>query len=80
VDLATKDQEKTQRFSEDPQSYVWEQGASLVAESLVTKTEPLVQPEHALHVLEIMEAATASGKTGKRIELVSTFRWPVTKA
>lgn len=80
VDLATQDHEKTRRFSEDTQGYVWEQGASLVAESLVTKTEPLVQPEHSLHVLEIIEAARTSGKTGKRIQLVSTFRWPVTKA
>lgn len=77
VDLATKDNEKTQRFAKDPGTYVWQEGASVIAESLVKKTEPLINAEHALHVLEIMEAARESERSGKRIELRSVFRWPV---
>jgi predicted dehydrogenase len=77
VDLATKSNEKTERFVKDPGSYVWEQGASVIAESMVKKTEPLINAEHALHVLEIMEAARESERSGKRIDLKSKFRWPV---
>lgn len=77
VDLATKNNEKTQRFVRDPGTYVWEEGASVIAAGLVKKTEPRINAEHALHVLEIMEAARESETSGKRIELKSTFKWPV---
>jgi predicted dehydrogenase len=56
---------------------VWEQGASLAAECLATGKELLITPEHALHVLEIIGAARESQETGRRITLVSKFRWPV---
>ena len=77
VDLATADKETPERFVEDPGSYVWQQGASVISESLATGKEPLIAAEHALHVLEIIEAARASGATGKKVSLVSTFKWPV---
>lgn len=77
VDLATADDEKGHRHATDPGSYVWEQGASVIAESLVNGQEPLIAAEHALHVLELIEAARASGQTGKRVAMKSTFRWPV---
>jgi predicted dehydrogenase len=51
----------------------------VVAESLVTGKEPLINAEHALHVLEIIEAARASQESGKRIMLKSSFPWPVVK-
>ncbi len=57
--------------------YVWQEGATKVAESIVNKTEPLINVEHALHVLEIIEAARKSSASGMRIPLVSTFKWPV---
>jgi hypothetical protein len=44
---------------------------------MVTGKEPLVTAEHALHVLEIIEAARKSGETGERIKLQSKFKWPV---
>ena len=53
-------------------------GASVIAESLATGTEPRINAEHALHVLEIIEAARESQATGKRINLQSTFKWPMT--
>lgn len=77
VDLATVDDEKGKRYVTDAGTYVWEQGASVVAQSLATGTEPLIQVEHALHVLEIIEAARESQASGRRVALESTFRWPV---
>jgi predicted dehydrogenase len=56
---------------------VWEQGASVIAEALATGKEPLIAAEHALHVLEIIEAARESQASAKRVELTSTFKWPV---
>ena len=51
------------------QGWVWQQGAAVVAECLATGKEPLITPEHALHIVEIMEAARASGEHGRRVEL-----------
>lgn len=77
VDLATTDAETPVRYVEDPGTYVWQQGASVIAESMVNGTEPLIAAEHALHVLEIIEAARTSGRNGQKIQLQSTFKWPV---
>jgi predicted dehydrogenase len=79
VELATIDREEPQRFSTDPGSYVWEQGASIISESLAEGHEPLINVEHSLHVLEIIEAARTSQAEGKRIQLVSEFPYPVIK-
>ena len=77
VDLATHDHEKSQRFVPDPGKYVWQEGASVISESLTKATEPLINVEHALHVLEIIEAARESGSKGNRVKLESTFKWPI---
>jgi predicted dehydrogenase len=77
VDFATKDSPKLERFVTDAAGYIWQQGAAIAAESLVTGKELLVTPEQALHVLEIITAARQSSATGKRIELQSTFKWPI---
>jgi len=77
VDVATSENEKTRREATDTGTYVWEQGASVISQSMATGTEPLIAAEHALHVLEIIEAARASQATGKRIPLKSTFKFPV---
>lgn len=77
VDLATSWTEPARRLSTDAGSYVWEQGASVVAECLATGKEPLITANHALHVLEIIEAARASGQSGQRIQLKSSFAWPL---
>jgi hypothetical protein len=53
----------------------------MVAEFLATgKNKLLFSPEHALHIVEIMIAARESQKTGRRIELESTFTWPIVTA
>lgn len=77
VDLATLDHQEPQRFASDPEDYVWQQGASVISEALVTKMEPLINPEHALHILEVIEAARASSESGKKVKLSSSFKWPV---
>jgi predicted dehydrogenase len=77
VELATSWEEKPKRFAEDQQGYVWQQGASVISQAMVEKTEPRINVEHALHVLEVIEAARSSGQNGKRIELKSTFKWPM---
>jgi len=77
VDLATKKERELKRHVTDAKGYIWQQGAVLAAESLVTGRELLVTPEHALHVLEIITAARESQVSGKRIPLTSTFKWPV---
>jgi predicted dehydrogenase len=77
VDLATDDSPTLTRHVPDADGYVWQQGASMVAECLATGKETLVSAEHALHVVEIICAARESQATGRRINLSSTFRWPV---
>jgi predicted dehydrogenase len=77
VDEATLENEKSVRVATNTGTYVWEQGASVISESLALGTEPLIAAEHALHVLEVIEAARASQETGKRIDLKSTFKYPV---
>ncbi|HCZ34856.1 MAG TPA: gfo/Idh/MocA family oxidoreductase [Cytophagales bacterium] len=77
VDVATHDNEKTRREATDTGAYVWQEGASVISQSLAMGNEPLIAALHALHVLEIMEATRASQATGKRIEIKSTFKYPV---
>jgi predicted dehydrogenase len=77
VDLATEKDPDYRRHVTDAEGYVWQKGASLVCECLATGKEPLFTPEHALHVVEIICAARESQQTGRRIELTSTFKWPI---
>lgn len=77
VDLAVSFTEPPKRYVTDPGTYVWQQGASVVAEALATSMEPRIAAEHALHVLEIIEAARASAAAGRKINLQSTFKWPL---
>ncbi len=80
VDMATRENdEKTIRHAEDTGTYVWQEGASVISKSMATGEEPLIQAEHSLHVLEIIEAARKSQAEGKRIQLQSTFKWPIVK-
>lgn len=63
--------------STDKGGYEWQEGARVVGESLIKGIEPLINVEHALHVLEIIEAARKSSATGMKIKLASTFKWPM---
>ncbi len=77
VDVATAGDPAPRRHATDKAGFVWQMGASLAAESLATGRELLVTPEHALHVLEVIQAARESQDTGRRVPLRSTFKWPV---
>ncbi len=84
VDLATWDDREEglkrptlKRYAADRKGYVWQNGASVVAECLVTGKEPLITAEHALHVVEIMTAVRESQRTGRRITIESRFNSPV---
>ena len=77
VDLVTHENEKPERFVKDPGSYVWQEGATVIAESMIREIEPRIAADHALHVLEVIEATRKSEETGNRIQLKSTFKWPM---
>ena len=78
VDLSTRDHGGDfQRLAEKPGDYAWENGASLAAEALATGRELPLTPEHAIHVLEILQAALESQQTGRRVNLETTFTWPI---
>jgi len=66
-------------LSTDKGGYEWQEGARVTGESIVMGTEPRINVEHALHVLEIIEAARKSQQTGMRIKLKSKFPWPIVK-
>lgn len=66
-----------QLMSTDKGGYEWQEGARVTGESIITGIEPKINVEHALHVLEIIEAARKSQETGMRIQLKSKFPWPV---
>ncbi len=78
VDLATVEEPTPKRYAPDTNGYVWQEGATVVTNALLANTETRVNPEHALHVLDIIEAARASSKTGQKLSLESTFPWPIT--
>lgn len=63
--------------STDKGGYEWQEGATKVGEALLQNVEPRINAEHALHVLEIIEAARKSQDTGRRIALQSSFPWPM---
>jgi predicted dehydrogenase len=77
VDVATEKEPAFKRHATEKGDFVWQMGASLAAESLATGKELLITPEHALHVLEVIQATRESQDTGRRVPLRSTFRWPV---
>ncbi|XVJ68034.1 MAG: Gfo/Idh/MocA family oxidoreductase [Lacibacter sp.] len=66
-------------MSTDKGGYEWQEGARVTGESIITGVEPKINVEHALHVLEIIEAARKSSATGMKVKLKSTFPWPVIK-
>lgn len=69
--------EPAKLYQENSEGYQWQEGATKVGESLVKNIEPRINAEHALHVLEIIEAARKSSATGMKVKLKSKFKWPV---
>lgn len=79
VILDTSWTEPAQLLCTDKGGYEWQEGARVTGESIIMGTEPRINVEHALHVLEIIESARKSQETGMRIKLKSKFPWPVVK-
>ena len=79
VMLDTSWTEPAKLMCTDKGGYEWQEGARVTGESIVTGVEPRINVEHALHVLEIIEAARKSSATGMKIKLKSKFPWPMAK-
>ncbi len=79
VMLDTSWDKPAQLLCTDKGGYEWQEGARVTGESIINGTEPKINVEHALHVLEIIEAARKSSATGMKIKLKSKFPWPVVK-
>lgn len=77
VVLDNSNTEPPKLYQKDSEGYQWQEGATKVGESLVKGIEPRINVEHALHVLEIIEAARKSSATGMKIKLQSKFKWPM---
>ncbi len=77
VDLLTAAQPEVERHQVDPEGYVWQWGASYIAEHLATGKPSLITGEHAVHVLEVMNACHESQRTGRRVPITTTFQWPI---
>jgi predicted dehydrogenase len=77
VDLTTVNDPTLTRYATDRGNFVWQMGATLAAESLATGEPLLINPEHALHVLEVIQATRESQDSGRRVQLRSSFRRPI---
>jgi predicted dehydrogenase len=73
VEMATTDHEETRKFATETDDFVWQEGATVVSKSILENYESLINAEHSLHVLEIIEAARKSQNQGRRIRLKSKF-------
>lgn len=69
--------EPAKLYQQDSEGYVWQEGATKTGEALIKGIEPRINAEHALHVLEIIEAARKSSASGMKVKLKSTFPWPM---
>ena len=64
------------RTYEDPAPWPWTDGVRHMVESIERVTPPVIKPEHAYHVLEIMVKSMESGRTGQALPIESTFEPP----
>jgi predicted dehydrogenase len=62
-----------QTYYETDPHWQWTEGLGHLVECLRKGRKPSVSPEHAYHVLEVMLAAQAAGRTGKTQRIKSTF-------
>jgi predicted dehydrogenase len=61
---------------EEGSNWPWTDGIRHIIECIETGTPPVITPEHAYHVLEIMLKTMESGRTGQAIPIESTFTPP----
>ncbi len=77
VMLDTSWTEPPKLYAAESNGYEWQEGARVTGESIITGIAPKINVEHALHVLEIIEAARRSSATGMKIKLKSQFKFPM---
>ncbi len=65
-----------QSFDETAPTWWWTDGLRHLVECIQTGTAPIVTPEHAYHVLEIMIKAQLAGREGCAYRVESTFTLP----
>jgi predicted dehydrogenase len=65
-----------QVFKETTPDWPWTDGLNHLIACIRDGQRPLVTPEHALHVLEIMLKAQQSGREGRALILESSFALP----
>jgi predicted dehydrogenase len=65
-----------QCFKETHPEWPWTDGLRHLVECIQKRTPPIVTPEHAYHVLEVMLQAQASGRDGQARPIESTFTPP----
>ncbi len=65
-----------QIHEESDPNWPWTDGLRHLVECIQDGHKPVIQPEHAYHVLEIMLAAEAAGRDGQAREIKSTFTPP----
>lgn len=66
-----------QIFDETDPNWPWTDGLRHLVECIQQNKPPIVTPEHAYHVLEIMLKAQESGRDGQAKSIESTFTPPV---
>lgn len=65
-----------QIFEETARRWPWTDGLRHTVECIQTGTKPVITPEQAYHVLEIMLKAKDAGRDGRAREIESTFTLP----
>ena len=65
------------KFKETDASWPWTDGLRHLVECIQLKVRPMITPEHAYHVLEIMLKSQESGRDGQSRPIESTFAPPV---
>jgi predicted dehydrogenase len=65
-----------QLFKETHPDWPWTDGLNHLVDCLLDGTAPLVTPEHAYHVLDVMTQAQVAGRDGRARNVESTFTPP----
>jgi predicted dehydrogenase len=63
-------------FEETHPNWPWTDGINHLVSCIIEGKKPIITPEHAFHVIEIMEGARAAGRDGQRRDIHSTFTPP----
>lgn len=66
-----------QLFKETAPDWPWMDGLRHLVECIQDCTAPLITPEHAYHVLEVIAKAKAAARDGRALAVESTFSAPV---